>query len=85
MLYHMVMARKEVLVQLEDALVAELDRIAGELAVNRSELIRRVAQAFVRAQDEATADAALVAAYRAKPQDESELDAWLAVQVWPEW
>jgi len=84
MVYHMVMARKEVLVQLDDRLVAELDRIAAGLAVNRSELIRRIAQAFIQAEDEAKADAELIAAYRAKPQDEAELDAWTSIQVWPE-
>jgi metal-responsive CopG/Arc/MetJ family transcriptional regulator len=52
--------------------------------VNRSELIRRIAQAFVQAEDEAKADAELIAAYRANPQDEAELDAWTSIQVWPE-
>lgn len=87
MLYHMVMARKEVLVQLDDRLVAELDRIAAEHQTNRSDLIRRIAQAFVTAEDEAKADAELVAAYRAQPQDEDELAALLAIalEVWPEW
>jgi metal-responsive CopG/Arc/MetJ family transcriptional regulator len=87
MVYNMVMARKEVLVQLDDRLVAELDRIAAEHAVNRSELIRRIAQAFVRAEDEAKADAQLVAAYQAMPDDPAEIDALMriALETWPEW
>lgn len=85
MVYHMIMARKQVLVQLDDALVAELDRIAAEHKTNRSDLLRRIAQAFVAAEDEAKADEELVAAYRAQPQDEAELDAWMSIQVWPEW
>ena len=36
MVYHMVMARKQVLVQLDDDLVARLDELAAHLAVSRS-------------------------------------------------
>ena len=86
MIYHMVMARKEVLVQLEDDLVRDLDRIATERGTNRSALLRRIARRFVQAEDERRADAALVAAYTAIPQDEGEIEALttLALEVWPE-
>ena len=49
--YHMVIARKQVLVQLDDALVEQLDRLARDLGTNRSELLRRGAQAVIDAED----------------------------------
>ena len=49
--YHMVMARREVLVQLDDDLVDHLDRLAKTLGTNRSELLRRGAQAVIDAED----------------------------------
>jgi hypothetical protein len=87
MLYHMVVARREVLVQLDDDLVEALDRIASQRGVSRSELIRRGAEAVVIADDEAGADARLIAAYQAIPEDPLETDALLgiALEVWPEY
>ncbi len=87
MVYHMVMARKEVLVQLEDELVADLDRIAAERGMSRSALLRRIAAAFILAEDEAKADAQLVASYTAHPQDEAEIDALMraGLETLPEW
>lgn len=37
----MVLARREVLVQLDDELVAQLDQLASRIGTNRSELLRR--------------------------------------------
>ena len=87
MLYHMAVARREVLVQLEDDLVAALDAIASERATNRSEILRRAARLFVDAVDEAKADAELIEAYRKHPQDPIETEAFmqLALENWPEW
>jgi metal-responsive CopG/Arc/MetJ family transcriptional regulator len=65
----MVMARREVLVQLDDELVRQLDELAARLGTSRSELLRRGAQAVVAAADLARADAELVAAYRRQPAD----------------
>ena len=76
MLYHMVMARKEVLVQLEDDLIAQLDRIAQQRGTNRSELLRRLARSLVETDEEARADVETIAAYKAMP-DDTDL-AWLA-------
>jgi metal-responsive CopG/Arc/MetJ family transcriptional regulator len=83
----MVMARREVLVQLDDDLVAELDRVAKRLGVSRSELIRRGAQAVVRTEDWAAADRELVEAYRRVPQDRDWIDAaaHLSAETAPEW
>jgi metal-responsive CopG/Arc/MetJ family transcriptional regulator len=43
----MVMARKQVLVQLDDELVARLDEVAARRGVSRSELVRRGALALI--------------------------------------
>ena len=67
--YHMVMARREVLVQLDDDLVEQLDALATELGTNRSELMRRGAQAVLDAERLAAADQELRAAYRRRPAD----------------
>jgi len=72
MLKHMVMSRREVLVQLDDGLVERLDARATALGTNRSELLRRGAKAVLEAEDLATADGELQAAYRREPPD-SEL------------
>lgn len=63
------MARREVLVQLDDELVEQLDRVAKTLGTNRSELLRRGALAVIEAADLAEADRALVAAYRRQPPE----------------
>jgi hypothetical protein len=85
--YHMVMARREVLVQLDDALVDRLDRLARELGTNRSELLRRGAQAVIQAEDLAAADRELVAAYRRQPPDDALVRsaARLAARTVPPW
>ena len=67
--YHMVMARREVLVQLDDDLVARLDALAADLGTNRSELIRRGAQAVLDVERSAAADPQLRDAYRRQPAD----------------
>ncbi len=63
------MARREVLVQLDDELVAQLDALAAELGTNRSELMRRGAQAVLDAEQLTAADRELRAAYRRQPAD----------------
>ena len=87
MLYHMVMARREVLVQLDDDLVADLDRIAAARSTSRSELLRQGARAVIEADEEAAADAELIAAYRRQPPDQALVQsaARLAARTAPEW
>jgi metal-responsive CopG/Arc/MetJ family transcriptional regulator len=63
------MARKEVLVQLDDGLVSRLDELATAQGTSRSELIRRGAIAVLEAADLADADRQLRDAYRKVPQD----------------
>jgi metal-responsive CopG/Arc/MetJ family transcriptional regulator len=65
----MVMARREVLVQLDDELVEQLDELAARLGTSRSELLRQGAHAVIGADDLARADSELVAAYRRQPPD----------------
>jgi hypothetical protein len=62
-------ARREVLVQLDDDLVDRLDEIARSQGTNRSELLRRGAHAVIAADDQAVADSGLVDAYRRLPPD----------------
>lgn len=87
MQYHMVMARREVLVQLDDDLVKRLDEVATEQGTNRSELLRRGAAAVLEATDLAKADRELQDAYRRLPQDPAfvETAARLAAQTAPAW
>lgn len=70
----MVIARKQVLVQLDDDLVARLDVAATTLGISRSELIRRAAQATLDAIDNIEHDRQLQEAYRRQPE---ERDGWL--------
>lgn len=81
------MARREVLVQLDDDLVARLDRLAAERDTNRSELLRRGAMAVLAAEDLRDADRELQAAYRQTPQDPDIVQsaARLAAETVPEW
>jgi len=69
MVYHMVMARKQVLVQLDDDLVARLDELASHLEVSRSELLRRGALTVLEAARVTEAEQIAVEAYRRFPED----------------
>ena len=87
MVYHMVMARKEVLVQLDGELVARLDRLASDQGTSRSELLRRGAWAVLEAADLEAADQQLREAYKRSPQDPAVVAAAarLAAETTPEW
>lgn len=69
MVYPDPMARRQVLVQLDDALIESLDSLAAELGTNRSELLRRGARAVLSAAALRRADERLVTAYRTEPQE----------------
>ena len=83
----MPMARREVLVQLDDDLVRLLDALAIELGTNRSELLRRGAYAVITAEELARADRDLVTAYRREPPDPALLLSArrLAAHTTPTW
>ena len=65
----MVITRRQVLVQLDDELLARLDDAAAAVGVSRSELLRRGAQAMLEAMDNVEKDRRLQAAYRRQPED----------------
>lgn len=65
----MLMPRKQVLVQLDDDLVARLDAPAEHLEVSRSELLRRAALTFLDAARLELAERVAVEAHRRQPQN----------------
>ena len=75
MVFHMVgsadVPRKQVLVQLDDDLVAELDLRAARDEVSRSELIRRAVAAHLRDLDRQEQDRTTVEAYGRVPDSET--------------
>jgi hypothetical protein len=81
------MARRQVLVQLDDTLVDDLDHLAGELGTSRSELLRRGARAVLLAAGRSRDDARLVESYRETPLDPDLIAAAqrLAARTVPEW
>jgi metal-responsive CopG/Arc/MetJ family transcriptional regulator len=83
----MVVARREVLVQLDDDMVRALDELAQHLGTSRSELLRRGAQAVIAAEEMAAADRELVAAYRRLPADPAIVQSArrLAAETAPVW
>lgn len=87
MVYHMVMPRREVLVQLDDELVEKLDEVAKRTKVSRSELLRRAARAVIEADEWAQADERLIEGYTKHPPDPLLLETSrrLAAETAPEW
>ena len=85
--YQMVMARREVLVQLDDNLVGRLDELAKRRGSNRSELLRRGALAVLEAEDLRQADVLLQDAYRHQSQEPDlvEVASRLAATTGSEW
>jgi metal-responsive CopG/Arc/MetJ family transcriptional regulator len=81
------MARREVLVQLDDELVKRLDDLAADQGTNRSELLRRGALAVLTAAELQSADEQLQAAYRRQTQDPALVEAAtrFAASTAPEW
>lgn len=81
------MARKQVIVQLDDKLVAELDKVAKQDGVSRSELLRGAAIALLEARKVRRLERRLVDAYRAMPQDPVVIEAArrLAAETAPDW
>ena len=81
------MARREVLVQLDDELVERLDRLADQQGTSRSDLLRRGAAAVLEASELAAADRELQESYRRTQQDPAVVAAAtrLAAHTVPEW
>lgn len=68
------MARRQTLIQLDDARLAALDQRAAVSGRSRSDLIREAIDLLLGTGATAEIDAAIVAGYRAHPP--SEHDAW---------
>lgn len=81
------MARRQVLVQLDDDLMERLDALAKRVGTNRSDLIRRGARAIIEADELAASDRDLREAYRRQPADPALVRsaARLAAETAPEW
>lgn len=62
-------ARKQVLVQLDDNLLAQLDREAKRSKISRSELIRRALNGWLDARDIARAERQQRQSYLRYPED----------------
>ena len=67
----MVMARRQTLVQLSDALLEQLDRHRSREGRSRSEVIREAVERYLEADREAEVDRRIVAAYTREPQLET--------------
>ncbi|TMK22757.1 MAG: ribbon-helix-helix protein, CopG family [Actinobacteria bacterium] len=80
------MARRQVLVQLDDARLAALDRLAGVRTESRSSVIRQALDLYLESIDEGIADLRYADAYRRIPEDLDELAGLrsLGVAAWPE-
>jgi predicted transcriptional regulator len=78
------MARKQVLVQLDDAEVEALDRLADVTDETRSLLIRRAIDLYLLAVDEGLADARYAEAYRLVPERLDDFAGIRSIAVWPE-
>ena len=81
------MARRQVLVQLDDDLIARHDRLVTALDTNRSDVIRRAVTAFLRAADDAGDDARHLEAYLRIPEDPAEFAGLerAGFEPWPEY
>lgn len=80
-------ARKQVIVQFDDGLIAELDREANVLGISRSELLRRASRAYLDDADERRKEREMIEAYRRMPQDPEEFEAFRrrSVETMPPW
>jgi len=63
------MARKQIIVELDDDMVEALDRIAQRESSSRSDLLRRGARAVVLFAEWAEADTNLMDAYKEHPDE----------------
>ncbi|HZA42029.1 MAG TPA: ribbon-helix-helix protein, CopG family [Actinomycetota bacterium] len=81
------MARKQVIVQLDDRLVADLDKAAEEDGLSRSEVIRRASLALLEARRIRKLEHELRWAYERLPQDPVlvETARRLAAETAPDW
>ena len=79
--------RRQVIVQLDDKLVAQLDKAAKQDGVSRSELLRTAAIALLEARRVTRLERQLIDAYQKVPQDPVLVEAArrLAAETSPNW
>src|SRR5947209_10615241 len=70
--HNMVMARRQTLIQLDDARIAALDQRAAASGRSRSDLIREAVDLLLGTGDEAAIDAAIVAGYKRDPAPDQD-------------
>jgi predicted transcriptional regulator len=70
----MLMARRQTLIQLDDARIAALDERAAASGRSRSDLVREAVDLLLATGDSAAIDAAIVAGYERHPAPDE--DAW---------
>lgn len=68
------MARTETIVQFTEPLLEQLDRVAAQRGISRSQLIREAVEAHLNLAFEEAITAAIVEGYRRLPATEPELD-----------
>lgn len=71
----MAVARRQTLIQLDDARLAALDQRAASSGRSRSDLIREAIDLLLESGDPAAVDAAIVEGYRNQPPPEQ--DPWV--------
>ena len=72
----MAMGREQVLIQIDDALLALLDERAAQEGVSRSELLRRFARTMLTEGAEGRLDRAIAEGYRRIPATERDDLVW---------
>jgi metal-responsive CopG/Arc/MetJ family transcriptional regulator len=75
---------KPIQLLIDEELVRRLDREAKRIRTNRSKLIRLAVERFLQDQQRLALEEADRRGYERRPQRIGELDAWEAVQAWPE-
>jgi hypothetical protein len=75
---NMAMARRQTLIQLDDARIAALDERAAASGRSRSDLIREAVDLLLGTGDAAAIDAAIVAGYRRHPPPKRDSWVWNA-------
>ena len=73
----MIMARRQTLIQLDDARLAALDERAASSGRSRSDLIREAVDLLLESGESAAVDAAIIEGYRTWPAPDR--DAWSLV------
>lgn len=77
----MIVARRQILVQLSDDLVTVLDRQARRRSVSRSQVIREAIEKHTHDELEAEIDRQIVDAYTRIPQEDDPAADWAAIEV----